>query len=533
MSTRHLRVSVTFLQPTCHARLGKEDPAPNEWPPSPLRLFQAMVAGAAVRWAGARDEAACGESAQARPSAPVAVAALHWLENLCESSPPIILAPRVVVGAPVPHYVPNNSADLVAAKWSRGDIFATFDDRTRKFFRPTHMQGGTTVHYLWPLDEVHASSTREHIVALTAAARCIVALGWGIDAAIGDAGLVDEVNLERLANRNLDCWSPRSTSGSRTSLRLPCEGTFDALGARHVAFLSRVEGDVLTPIPPLRVFRRLAYTRSLAPAPRVFDAFILRPVDASVAGRKISASQYRAVHVAAMVRHAACEAAKADLDPAAGRDETWSRTCVAGHGPDPSAKRRAKDDDSPRLSYLSLPTIDPRGVVGDVRRVMIAELTGRDSASVHWARTRLSGAMLIDEQTQRPVAVLEPLLSSDFVLRRYIGQPGGSREWSTVTPVILPGYDDGKPAKRERLVITCLEHASLLAAVESIESRPTSWFPGVASSNRFKRPEYLGRLPAVHLRLRFREPMQGPIALGAGRHCGLGLFAAEVEGPSM
>lgn len=227
-------------------------------------------------------------------------------------------------------------------------------------------------------------------------------------------------------------------------------------------------------------------------------------------------------------RAAACEAAKGDLDPATGRDETWSRTRVAGHGSDPSKKRRTKDDGSPRLSYIPLPTIDPRGVVGDVRRVMIAELTGRDSASVDWARARLAGAMLIDEHTRKPVAVLEPLSPGDSVLRRYIGPPGGCRQWSTVTPVILPGYDDGKPAKRERLLHACLDHAGLLAAVEAIESRPTSWLPRVASSSQFKRPEYLRGLPAVHLRLRFREPVQGPISLGAGRHCGLGVLAAEV-----
>ena len=52
MSGSHLHISVTFLQPTCHARLGKEEAAPNEWPPSPLRLFQAMVAGSSTRRTG-------------------------------------------------------------------------------------------------------------------------------------------------------------------------------------------------------------------------------------------------------------------------------------------------------------------------------------------------------------------------------------------------------------------------------------------------------------------------------------------------
>ena len=41
------RISVHFLQPYCHAR-GESD-AP-EWPPSPLRVFQALVNAAAARW---------------------------------------------------------------------------------------------------------------------------------------------------------------------------------------------------------------------------------------------------------------------------------------------------------------------------------------------------------------------------------------------------------------------------------------------------------------------------------------------------
>lgn len=137
--TSHLLISVTFLQPMCHARLGKEDAAPNEWPPSPLRLFQAMVAGAAARWAG--DES----SGHATLTAPAPVTALQWLETLREARPPTILAPLAVTGQAVPRYVPNNSADLVATKWAKGDALATFEDRTKKAFRPTRLLDGASV----------------------------------------------------------------------------------------------------------------------------------------------------------------------------------------------------------------------------------------------------------------------------------------------------------------------------------------------------------------------------------------------------
>ena len=46
----HLCLSVTFLDGEFH---GRRDGGESEWPPSPLRLFQALVATAAARW---RDE---------------------------------------------------------------------------------------------------------------------------------------------------------------------------------------------------------------------------------------------------------------------------------------------------------------------------------------------------------------------------------------------------------------------------------------------------------------------------------------------
>lgn len=45
---------------------------------------------------------------------------------------------------------------------------------------------------------------------------------------------------------------------------------------------------------------------------------------------------------------------------------------------------------------------------------------------------------------------------------------------------------------------------------------------------RYVRPDHLVSQTAVHVTLRFKDglKMPGPIAIGAGRHCGFGLFAA-------
>lgn len=521
----HLLISVTFLQRTCHARLGKEDAAANEWPPSPLRLFQAMVAGAAARWAG--DDG----STRAALTAEAPVAALKWLENLCTATPPTILAPRSVTGQAVPRYVPNNSADLVAARWARGDVLATFEDRTKKVFRPTHLLDGDTVYYLWPLDETSEREARQHEPLLAGAAHCIVALGWGIDAAIGDARVVDATHADALSGER---WEPGRIE--TPGLRLPVSGTLDALMTKHAAFLNRLKDGVFHPVPPLLVFATSAYRRATDLPPRPFAAFILRPLDKDVGYASFRLE--RAACVAAMLRHAACEAAQNDLDPAGWRSEEWSLRFVAGHGPAGAPKRRDKADAHPRFSYLPLPTIGHAYADGLIRRAIIAEPFGGDGRSARWAEQRLAGAALMDED-RGLVARLETVEPDEAEFGRVFRLFAARRDseaavaWTSVTPVILPGYDDNKPAKRERLLLDCLRHAGIdLASVESLESRPAAWpvrgggAPALLHS-AYRRPKYLQHLPTCHVRLRFRAPVAGPIALGAGRHCGLGVCAAQ------
>src|SRR6266446_4634516 len=94
-------LSATFLDGTFH---GRKDAGAPEWPPSPLRLFQGIVAAGAARWAGDFD-------AKLGP-------ALRWLES---QSPPLIAAPTCEVCAPYRLSVPNNAMDIVARALVRGN----------------------------------------------------------------------------------------------------------------------------------------------------------------------------------------------------------------------------------------------------------------------------------------------------------------------------------------------------------------------------------------------------------------------------
>ncbi|HMN97246.1 MAG TPA: type I-U CRISPR-associated protein Csb2 [Phycisphaerales bacterium] len=522
----HLLVSVTFLQPTCHARMGKDDAAGNEWPPSPLRLFQAMVAGAAARWGGGNERPRGSLTAEAP------VAALKWLERLCASSPPTIVAPRAITGQPVPRYVPNNSADLVAAKWAGGDGLAAFEDRTLKVFRPTYLLDGQTVHYRWPLEAPDEHEARRHEHTLVATARCIVAMGWGIDVAMGDARIVSAADPDSLVGEQ---WVPGSIGPA--GLRLPVSGTLDGLFARHAAFLDRLKSGIFHPVAPLRAFTTVEYRRASAVPPRHFAAFLLRPAELDTGYASCPATY--ANRVSAMLRHVACKAAQGDIDPRGWRTDEWSLRVVAGHGPEGSPKRRATDDPHPRLSYLSLPSIGHAHADGMIRRVIVAEPFGGDGQSARWAAQRLAGAELLDEDSGRAVARLDPVEPDEAEFGRVFPRyaPRSGREaavcWVSVTPVVLPGYDDNKSSKRERLLLDSLRHAGIdPIAVASIESRRSAWQPRGGGAldqplGAFKRPSYLRHLPAVHVRLTFLQPTSGPLSLGAGRHCGLGVLAAE------
>src|SRR5437762_12343308 len=86
----HLLLTVRWLDGRYHGLLGRDGPP--EWPPSPFRLFQALVSGVARR--GELDTA-LGES-------------LGWLQKL---DPPTIIAPRAHAGQVVTHFVPNNDGD--------------------------------------------------------------------------------------------------------------------------------------------------------------------------------------------------------------------------------------------------------------------------------------------------------------------------------------------------------------------------------------------------------------------------------------
>ncbi len=473
-----LCLTVRFLQPYSHGR-GEDGQA--EWPPSPLRLFQALVASSVGRQVDAARRAR-------------AIDALRWLE--CQRPPEIVAPVAESVDAPYRLFVPDNVGDRVAKAWSSGRVASLADYRTEKDVRPVRL-AGDAVHYVFR----DVDGLDRHFDTLRAASRSITHLGWGVDMVAGDASdVASDLEGER--------WIPGRYGGR--VLRRPVVGTFDALERKHDQFLRRLDGGTFRPVSPLAVFANESYARATDSAPRPIVAFrILEPTT----GDRLSFDPpKRARDVAAWMRHAVADVC-----------DGWPfgewRMLVHGH------RDGHGDGSRSRFSYLPLPTINPRlGRVEGIGRVAVVAPPGHD-AQIEWVRSHLGGHELV--WNDEPVAFLEPLPPADWVLRRYVE---ASDRWSTVTPVVLPGYDDRSARKAERLLRKAFVQAGLepevVDGIEELDWRKVGFRAGTDLASRYLPPDKVSG-PMFHVRVRFAKQLTGPIAIGSGRHRGMGVFAVE------
>jgi CRISPR-associated protein Csb2 len=481
--THHLCISITFLDHLFH---GKADGGEPEWPPSPLRVFQALLAAA---HAGCRQ----------RDWSDAKAEAFRWLE---QREPPEIITPTVRRARGYTLFVPNNDSDK---KFDRHERL------TSKEARPHRMIGGQTIYYLWTIRGGDWPSAQSHVGVLCQEAHHLLALGWGIDAVVGNGRALTADEARALTGERWRPWAGHRSPGE--TRRVPVQGTLDDLTRAHRAFLNRVSGDLYDPPHKLRVFDAVCYHRVTTLPPRPYTAFTLEPPAGQ--SRRPAFRQVDTAKLAAMLRHVACEAAKNDSHMFPSGSERY----VAGHASD-------RDDCSPRFSYFPLPTVGHQHADGMIRRMLIAEPYGGDGTQVRWGVQRLRNRALVDESGQERALLLDAEVG-DRVVSAYLRE---ARVWSSVTPVILPGFDDGKQGKAGRLLVKAAQQASLPAeAIEEVVLRKAPFWAGSQHPRLYCRPAYLRDLPAWHVRLRFSEPIMGPLAIGPGRYCGLGLFVRDED----
>ena len=468
----HFAVSITFLDELYH---GRADHGP-EWPPSPLRLFQALLASA-------------GEDADAK--------AFEWLEGL---PPPAIFAPPAKPAQKRTVYVPNNTSD--APRQIKPDKVK----RVEKQFAPHRiMSTNRTVHYCWTMNPAAASNAE----IISGYARGITCLGWGIDLVVGRGEVLDSDAFERLktefAGRQ---WKP--TPGAETVLRAPCKGSYENLKSVYKSQMNRFNGSLYTPADKPTVFDEVGYVRK-GQDYRPTACFKLLVPNAE-APRWAGFDPRDTILPAAWCRGLLCDLARKRRDFPGD-----SETCIAGHIP-PERK-----DSPPRLSYLPLPTIGHDHADGLIRRLIVAEPFGGDGKQAKWVRRVLQSAILTDRRDQ-PMAELDTVRhDDDGVFRQYTKQ---SRRFQTVTPVILPGYDGLKYSKAGKLFKKAILQAGFDPEdIDSFVLQKAPFFTGAHHPRAYRRAKHFENFSAMHVELCWKTKRPGPLAVGAGRHRGLGLFA--------
>lgn len=493
MIMRWLCIEAHLLFGRYHGR--SDDGRQPQWPPNPYRVFQALVA--AGNLGSRRTEFGSAQRA-----------ALQWLE---QQNPPLIVVPRAHPGNPFRLYVPNNDMDKVARAWALGRVpeKQPAELRTDKDLRPHRLAGEEPVCFLWPIADPVWEAARPHVEVLCGEARHLHSLGLGLDFVVGRGRLLADGEERTLPG---EVWVAREGAG----WRCPVAGSLDELLQRHEAQRHRVRAGhgrsatfgVTAPTPPL-MFREVQYTRRSEGRSRTTYAFLL--VDAD--GQPRSIDPRRAIEVAAWLRHATHDRAKAIR-----LDATFVERFVCGHGDDDQAKRD-------RFSYLAIPSLPLKGRDGRIRRVSLAEpFEGGDERARELAR-RLSGAPLVAEETGEIRAYLRPIesLEGDSVLRRYLRR---ARTWGSATPVVLPGHDDRRSDKAHALVLKALAQAGYTTPVVEISLQQEPVFPGAEIARSYRVPHYLRAFPRTHAIVTFSEAIPGPLVIGAGRHIGLGVFAA-------
>jgi len=238
-------------------------------------------------------------------------------------------------------------------------------------------------------------------------------------------------------------------------------------------------------------------------------------------------------------------------------DGQWIDSFISGHAEQLGEPHHPVGQE--RFAYLPLPSIEFRGegramVVGPIRRALVTVPAVGHRREVDWAGKVLTGMELMDEHTRQPQALLSRLPTNDRQIQRYLRY---SSTWATVTPVVLPGYDDSRHYRRRlknntdaenqkrwlgklhdridsliRKAIGQAGYSDMLKEHAAVEWRAAGFWPGTDLVSRYGVPDHLKQFSRYHVRIEWRDAnghpvsIPGPICIGGGRFNGLGLFAA-------
>jgi CRISPR-associated protein Csb2 len=494
-----LLVSVQFYEGRYHGS--------GEWPPSPARLFQALVAGAAR-----------GGSLSARM-----VEALEWLEGL---DAPVIAAPPAYDGSGFRTYVPNNDLDAVG-----GDPARIGEIRTPKIIRPRHFDARVPLVYAWTYAE--NAATQRHAETVCEIACSLYQLGRGVDMAWARSELLGDADgSERLGEVGSVLWRPND-GGHGVTLACPHPRSFATLTERfnkaRERFRTVGEGRKVSQQflqAPKPSFSPIVYespgTHLLFDI-RQGDRFAPQPLDGVV-------TLTETIRNGAVARMAKGLPERADL----------VQRVLVGRGATEADKAR-------RVRITPLPSIGHAQVVRSLRRVLVTVPPDCPISKddIEWA---FSGLPLdFDPETgELPAdsALLVPSLDRAMLANYCVETRARHRRWRTVTPAALPERaarrridprrkrEEAKggverlreQASAEAAVRQALRHAGLGAELQAIRVQREPFESKGKRAELFAGARF-AKERLWHVEIVLATTVRGPILIGDGRYLGLGLMA--------
>ena len=487
---RSLLISVRFPDGRYH---GQDDGfnGTDGWPPSPGRLFQALVAAAA----------------RGANLLPEDVRALKWLEGL---NPPRIVAPAVRHGRAVKLFVPNNDLDSVG-----GDPTRVSEIRVGKQWRPCFFDLDEPVLYLWDFE-----SGPEEAERICATAERVFQLGRGIDMAWACGRVLDPNEAE--ARLEAHPGAVRRPAGAGETAT-PRPGTLDSLVERYQCRRSRLKtvgtgrkSRQLFTQPPKAFFGRTGYNTALR---RLH--FELRREEGGFAPRPLAS----VAHLVAGLR----DGAAARLQQSLPENSALFERLIIGRGAGPA-------DLPQRIRLIPIPSIGAPHTDPSIRRVVVeippdCPIRADD---LKWAFAGLRpcdpssgeiwpGSLVSTEGSQMADRFMRP-----------------ARLFRSVTPVALSGaprrrVDSAaeKKAGDERsweerraagAIVQALRHAGIQGRPSAIKVQREPFQRRGVRAELFADGSRFSKHALWHVELRFREALSGPLVIGDGRFCGLGLM---------
>jgi len=466
-----------------------------DWPPSPFRLFQALVAAA---WTG-------------RAANKAELNALKWLESLPE--PPIILAPPAIQAKATTYYVPRNAADVC-----KGDMEKAAKMRDAKVFKPWIIRDAAMFRYFWKAAGVDSFQD-----ALTQLIDRVYQLGRGIDMAYASIAILDGAQAQYCIDSHAGSVHRPAAVGTVNKAQCPLEDSLDSLTRRHAAQQRRLDNNTLRQAPkPL--FKMVSYNSP--PTRLLFDILENRPGErfAPQPGCQIVTLVERIRDLLAVRLHS--------LGP------SLLERIVIGRNAGEADKAR-------RIRIIPLPSIGSIHADQQIRRVLVevppdCQIESRD---IEWA---LSGLDLsVDPETGEVIDAAGPLfvVTDDRKMLSHYGvvanDQRGWQVWRTVTPAALSvrhprgKMSGGRRAEHLGAVAhaarQALRHAGFPDGVEVLLVQREPFDTKGSLAAEFAEDSRFQSRQLYHLEVMFSEPVTGPVVVGNGRYLGLGLCAPVQE----